>query len=113
MDHIRVQPQAGRLKGFYTAESLLQALPHLHEASFGRHWAFGTTWLWQKGIIYLNNGGGIHWRSFTDNVVVIESSHGPVFYTDLQSQAFHFADGKINRTIHAWQGARRVVIDLY
>ena len=108
---IWIQPQDGKLRKFYTPESLFKALPHLHRANF-KSLGFGKVWLWQKGIIYLKNGKEIHWRSFTDNIILIDTDDGPVLYTDIQSQSHNFADGKITRIINTWEGPKEVIIDM-
>jgi hypothetical protein len=111
VDRIWIQPHDEKVKDFYTEKSLLKALPYLKKTTFGRSMAFGKVWLWQKGIIYLKNGKKIHWRSFTDNIILIETDYGPVFYTDIQSQTSDFIDSKIIRTIYTWEGPKEIIID--
>ena len=112
VDRIWIQPHDEKLKDFYTPESLLKALPHLQKTTMGKSMAFGKIWLWQKGIIYLKNGNEIPWRSITDNIILIETDAGPVFYTDIQSQTNDFVDGKIIRTIYTWEGPKEVTFDI-
>jgi hypothetical protein len=112
VDLIWIQPHDEKVKNFYTPESLLKTLPHLKETTIGKSMAFGKVWLWQKGIIYLKNGKEVHWRSFTDNFILIETDEGPVFYTDIQSQTSAFADGKIIRTIYTWEGPTEFTFEI-
>jgi len=112
VQRIWIQPHDNKLKDFFTPESLFKALPHLHQANIGKSMAFGKVWLWQKGIIYLKNGKEIPWKSFTDNIILIYTDDGPVFYTDMESQTNDFVDGKIIRTIYTWEGSKEVIIDL-
>jgi hypothetical protein len=111
VDRIWIQPHDEKLKDFYTSESLLKALPHLKETTIGKSMAFGKVWLWQRGTIHLKDGKELHWRSFTDNIILIETDKGPVFYTDIQSQTNDFVDGKIVRTIYTWEGPKQVVFE--
>ena len=111
VDHIRVQPHDGKIKDFYTPESLLQALPHLQETTLGKSLAFGKLWLRQQGIIYLKNGRELRWRSFTDNLLLIETAQGPVFYTDIQSTTIVFTGSKIIRTIYTWEAPKNILLE--
>lgn len=112
VQRIWIQPHDDKLKDYFTAESLLEALPHLHRANIGKSVGFGKVWLWQKGIIFLKNGKEIHWKSFADNLILIDTDNGPVFYTDLDSKTIAFADDKIITTIYTWEGHREVIIDM-
>lgn len=108
---ITIEPHDGKLKDFFTPESLLLALSHLRRTEIGRTLAFGKVWLWQKGIIHLKDGRQIPWRSFADNLILFDADEGPVVYTDIDLQSHFYGDGKIITTIYTWQGQKEVAID--
>jgi hypothetical protein len=114
VQRIWIQPHDNKLKDFFTSESLLKALLHLRRANIGKSMTFGKVWLWQAERDYLSEKRKkIHWKSFTDNIVLINTDDGSVFYTDIESQTSDFVDGKIIRTIYTREGPKEVMIDLY
>jgi hypothetical protein len=110
VSHITVAPHDDKLADYFTPDSLMQALPHLRRTEFGRTLAFGKVWLWQKGVIHLQDGTQIPWRSFADNLILFDTAEGPVVYTDISAQTHFYRDGKIIMTIHTWQGPREITI---
>lgn len=96
---------------FYTKENFLAALPNMRKASL-ESLAFGKVWSWQKGIICLKNGQKIKWRSFAENFILFETVDGPVFYTDIVSQSYSSAHGKLTRIIKTSSGLIKIDISL-
>ena len=75
---ISVKPQARQLASHFTPESLKAALPR-----FKRAWVDppigGKIWQ-QSGVIVLRDGQVLYWRSYRDDVLVIETAAEPVTY---------------------------------
>ena len=111
VESIWLEPQEDESNKFYTADSLLEALPFLRKASF-KSLGFGKVWLWQRGVIHLKNGKQLKWRAFTKNIILFEPETGPVFYTDINSESHNVKDGKITRTINTREGTKKIVIDM-
>ncbi len=110
VSQIILEPQNEGDNKYYTPESLLASLPYLRRANIGKSFGFGKVWLWQRGTIQLKSGNSIRWRAFTDNIILMESDEGPVFFTDIQSQTNDYADGKIIRNVSTPQGSKEIVI---
>ena len=110
VSQIILEPQYEGKNKYYTPESLLASLPYLRRANIGKSLGFGKVWLWQRGTIQLKSGNSIRWRAFTDNIILMESDEGPVFFTDIQSQTNNYADGKIIRNVSTPQGLKEIVI---
>ena len=113
IERITVEPHDGKLKDFFTPESLLQALPHLRRTEIGRTLAFGKVWLWQRGTIHLKNGSDVPWRSFANNLILFDTADGSVVYTEINGQSRSYRNGKIFTTIYTWQGPKEIVIDTH
>lgn len=111
VDHITIEPHDGKVKDFYTAESLLRALPHLRRTEIGRTLAFGKVWLFQKGVIHLKSGAVIPWRAFADNLVLFDTAEGPVVYTDITGQTRSHVDGRVVTTLYTREGQGKVMIE--
>ncbi len=84
----------------------------MQRANIGKSLGFGKVWLWQMGTIHLRNGNEILWRAFTDNIILVETNGGPVFYTDIQSQTNDFSEGKIIRVVRTEAGLKKIEIDI-
>ncbi|MDH3475487.1 MAG: hypothetical protein OEM59_17545 [Rhodospirillales bacterium] len=75
---IAIKPQARQLPEHFTPESLLQALPRLKpayvmEAIGGKIWS-------QSGVIVLESREVLFWRSYKDELLLIETGGAPVIY---------------------------------
>jgi hypothetical protein len=75
---IAIKPQARQLPAHFTPESLLEALPRLKpayvmEAIGGKIWS-------QSGVIVLKSGEVLFWRSYKDELLLIETGAAPVIY---------------------------------
>jgi hypothetical protein len=75
---IAIKPQARQLPAHFTPESLLQALPrfkpaYVMEAIGGKIWS-------QSGVIVLKSGEVLFWRSYKDELLLLETGGAPVIY---------------------------------
>jgi hypothetical protein len=75
---VSIKPHARQLTSFFTPESLLAALPR-----FKRVWVNppigGKIWN-QSGVIVLNDRRVLYWRSYRDDVLVLETDAGPEYF---------------------------------
>jgi len=75
---VSIKPHARQLTDYFTPESLLAALPR-----FKRAWMNppigGKIWN-QSGVIVLKDRRVLYWRSYRDDVLVLETATGPEYF---------------------------------
>jgi len=75
---IAVAPHSKELKGYYTPDSLLQALPTLVPADV--RLPVGVKVFWQSGVIVLKDKTVLFWRTCGDWFIAVDRPAGTTFY---------------------------------